>query len=644
MNRLALLQLLAGTVGKGVLLLLVAGLANRLLQRRSAASRYAAWMAAFAGLLLLPILGQVLPSLEAPVAASPVPMPHGRPMAAPVMVDEGSGQGRAEARAMAGRHADGGMGVAPALEGSDGIAWRRAGIGMAPWLLGLWLAGVLAVLWRLVRNVRRIQRLTSRAATLRRGPIHELAMEVAGELGIGRPVRVALSRELAVPVSWGLVRPVVLLPVAARRWEPVRRRVVLQHELAHVKRWDYAGYLLVELACAMHWLNPLVWRAARRARLEQERACDDCVLALGIGPVEYAQHLLDIARTFARPATPMRGALAMAAAATLPERIQAILDLGLDHRPAGWRVLLTIAAAAILLGVPTAAVHPWSDGRRERELVTLLDAPDPLVRRDALWALGARGATGSRDAIARRLRDDDPVTRGVAAWALGKLGDRAAFEPLAAAIRDPDAHVREMAVLALGELGDPRAVAALESLAGDPEHGVRSVVTVALRQIRGEAAAQALARLARSDPNAHTRIMAASALSTFESRIRLTALRGALKDSEAEVRAKAAHSLERLADRGAVPDLLAALEVERYAIARDAMIRALGASHDRRATTGLILALGDADPGLRQTAGEMLGELGDARAADALIATTRDPIHEVRLTAVWALDRLRRGR
>jgi HEAT repeat protein len=512
--------------------------------------------------------------------------------------------------------------------------------GAAPWLLALWLAGALFVLARLARDVFRIALVTRRATTPRRGPLADLAREVAADLGVRQPVRIAISRELALPVSWGFRRPVVLLPAAARRWDAERRRVVLRHELAHVRRGDYAGHLLIELACAIHWPNPFAWRAAHRARLEQEQACDDRVLALGTGPIDYAQQLLDIARAFVAGTAPNRGALAMAAAATLPERMRAILDVGLDHRPAGRRTLLAVAGAAMLVGVPTAALHPWTVGPREADLLARLDAPDPLVRRGAVWSLAARGSSGARTALVARLHDPDPATRGVAAWGLGKLGDRAALEPLVAALHDADAHVREMAVLALGDLHDPRAVPALVPLAADPEHGVRSVMTVALREIRGDAAAAALVRLMRADPDPHTRLMAVTALAHFEHPGRRAALESALSDTTPDVRSGAAWAIEKIGGSPSVTPLLAALAREPEIEVRDALIHTLGATKDAAAVDGLVRELADSVPQLRESAAHMLGMLGDERAAEPLIAATRDPDHEVRLTAVWALDAL----
>jgi HEAT repeat protein len=659
MSPLDLLDLLGGTLVRGGLILAAALAGATLLRRRSAAGRYAVWAAGFAGLCLLPALTLVLPVLEPPAlgnAASPAVRMTGGPRAgahaSPSMAADDAtlsdmrssvaGMRPPTESSMGDR--DEPMVARRTTSGSIGAAIRPLAREAAPWLLAVWLVGVLFVLVRLGRDVFRIAMVTRRATTPRRGPLAELAREVAADLGVRQQVRLAISRELALPVSWGLRRPVVLLPAAARRWDAERRRVVLRHELAHVRRGDYAGYLLIELACAIHWPNPFAWRAAHRARLEQEQACDDRVLALGTGPIAYAQQLLDIARAFVANAAPNRGALAMAAAATLPERMRAILDVGLDHRPAGRNTLLAVAAAAMLVAVPTAALHPWTVGPREAELVARLDAADPLVRRAAVWSLAARGSSGARVALVARLHDPDPATRGVAAWGLGKLGDRAALEPLVAALRDADAHVREMAVLALGDLHDPRAVPALVPLAADPEHGVRSVMTVALREIQGDAAAAALARLLRTDPDPHTRLMATTSLAQFESPGRRMAIESALRDSAPGVRSGAAWALEKIGSGPSVRPLLVTLAGEPDIEVRDALIHTLGASKEPAAVDGLVAALADSVPMLRKNAAHMLGLLGDERAAEPLIMATRDPDHEVRLTAVWALDALQQDR
>jgi hypothetical protein len=100
----------------------------------------------------------------------------------------------------------------------------------------------------------------------------------------------------ATAVTWGVMRPVVFLPAEADKWSPQRLEAVLVHELAHVRRRDFASQALAEVACALYWFNPIVWLGARAMRAAAERAADDAVLACGVRPSDYASDLLEIAK------------------------------------------------------------------------------------------------------------------------------------------------------------------------------------------------------------------------------------------------------------------------------------------------------------------------------------------------------------
>ncbi len=106
----------------------------------------------------------------------------------------------------------------------------------------------------------------------------EMAGVLAAQLGVRRRVAVRISDRIAVPVTAGWIRPVILLPSECDGWAGSRRRMVLIHELSHVARGDVLWQIAAKLACVLYWPHPMVWFAARRMRVEREAACDDAVL------------------------------------------------------------------------------------------------------------------------------------------------------------------------------------------------------------------------------------------------------------------------------------------------------------------------------------------------------------------------------
>ena len=152
----------------------------------------------------------------------------------------------------------------------------------------------------------------------------ELIDELRIEYRIRRPVKLLISEISASPMTWGFWRPIIALSAGAHDWPDERLRVVLRHELAHVKRWDCLTQEIASVVCALYWFNPLTWLAAGRMRAEREKACDDFVLNEGARPSEYAGHLVEIARQFA--SANFQGAVAMARPSGLEQRVTAILD------------------------------------------------------------------------------------------------------------------------------------------------------------------------------------------------------------------------------------------------------------------------------------------------------------------------------
>ena len=178
---------------------------------------------------------------------------------------------------------------------------------------------------------------------LRRGSIDapnaivEVGRELTQLCGIRRTVRFVIGRDSASsvsPMTWGLARPVILLPAEAAEWTPDRLRPVLLHELGHIARCDWPMLVLADVAASIYWFHPIVWIMRRRLRIECEQACDDSVLSRGLEPAAYASLLLDIARTNcsqqSRPITAL--AIAMASGGSnssmLEKRVRSVLQSG----------------------------------------------------------------------------------------------------------------------------------------------------------------------------------------------------------------------------------------------------------------------------------------------------------------------------
>jgi hypothetical protein len=260
-------------------------------------------------------------------------------------------------------------------------------------VLAGWLGGTVVILLSVavgrlrLRGLRRAAHPPSSADWL---PLLRLLCE---KLRVGRRVTLLQSADNLMPVTWGWWKPVILLPAQADEWSPERRRVVLLHELAHVKRWDCLTQMMARVACALYWFNPLVWVGARRMCIERERACDDLVLNGGCRASDYAAHLLDIARSFRR--VPQVAAIAMARSSHLEGRIAAIVDASRARR-APRALLVGLCCGAVLAFVAAvAAQKPEAD---TSSLSTTPPAPPWFDQR-------LRAFFAAKEAQARRLAE-----------------------------------------------------------------------------------------------------------------------------------------------------------------------------------------------------------------------------------------------
>jgi HEAT repeat protein len=624
---------------KGTVVLGLGLVAARALGGRPAAVRHALLVATAAAAAALPALTLTLPGWNVPLLAErDAPAPARVATPAPD-VSAGSRVAMATPDASPNPIAVGELRPPPRRD--DGTPWVAA-------LAAAWAGGAFLVIARFALDVTRTRLLVRDAVEAPEGIHARLAARIAERMNVRRGVRILFSEGLSVPVTWGIVRPVVVLPLEAWEWPAERIRIALLHEIAHVRRLDCLSSGVAVLASALWWFHPLQWVCRRRLRVEQERACDDVVLLDGVGAAEYASLLVDFARGLSRrEETATAGAaIAMARRSTLRDRVETILAAGsrslrLEPRTAG---LLALAAVTLLL--PLAAVRVWgetAEARRVSELRADLESSDAAARQAAAWGLGALNAKEAAGPLRARLADPDPRVRGVAARSLGRIGGADAFAPIAELLADPDPFVRELAILGLEATGSGQVVSAVMPLLADPEMGVRSVAVSALGHAEGREAARALAAVVVGDPDDHTRVMAAGALAkrVGEPDLAVPALVQLLGDADPGLRAEAAWALDQLASEAAVAGLAAQLAREPDPEVRSAIVQALAAfPAEPRALERLLAALRDPHPGVRNRAALGLAGSDDPNAAAALVAALRDPVHQVRLQAAWGLDEI----
>src|SRR5262245_9328379 len=333
---------------KVTIVLSLGGLVATLLRGRSAAARHLVWFTVLLGALALAPLATVAPRL-------PVNLPAAAGQAVPRLAlvvptpEPGSSTLRIESRDAT---------AAPPSGRPATTTSRSAGPGPVELLGIVWGAGFLGILlWSVFGHLGLWGLLRSSIPVERRAWERLFGMEPPPDGAAGR-VRLGLSSVVGTPLTWGWMRPVVLLPSRSSAWPLERRRAALLHELAHVGRGDYLAQLLATLACAVYWFHPLVWWAAARLRSESEHACDDRVLAAGTPAPSYASDLLAVAHAARGPGGSSLVAIGMARPSHLEGRLLAVLD---EKRPRGsvrTRAGLAVFAATLLALVPFAGLEP----------------------------------------------------------------------------------------------------------------------------------------------------------------------------------------------------------------------------------------------------------------------------------------------
>jgi TonB family protein len=231
-----------------------------------------------------------------------------------------------------------------------------------PLIAVVWMTGVMAGTAVFIAGIARVLRIASRAERLQDGAWARVAAQLSRRYGLTRRVVLLQTDAADLLATWGLFRPCVLLPAQARAWSEDRAHVVLCHELAHIRRGDWFVQISAEALRTIYWFNPLLWIACRRLQRDSEQACDDVVLETGVSALEYATHLLELARSCHRSESAWASVMPMARPSTLERRIAAMLNPGLNRVTLSRRVIALTAVLLASVTLPTAAFRATQSG------------------------------------------------------------------------------------------------------------------------------------------------------------------------------------------------------------------------------------------------------------------------------------------
>ena len=363
LRELARVILVSEVLG-GTVLLCVALVVTMALRRAAASVRHRIWGMTLIALLLLPALSLALPPWRVPII----------PVAVMQVTDATTWQqdkpDEPEPRAVGltlSRPPTDASNLLPQPVTGDSLASAsELSRQIAPWIqwlsyesvvLLIWFSGATLMLIGVLVGGLRTRAISAQSRLVTDSSYRALVGELSSRVRLRRAVRLLEHADAVVPMTWGVVRPVILLPRQARAWKEQLRRTVLLHELAHIQRGDVAYQLLGRVACSLCWFHPLAWWGLYKLRVERELACDDAVMQAGQRASDYAEQLLEVARICRRPNGPSL-AVEMNRGGSLEQRIGALFDTARSHSPLSRRWAVVLLIGMVLLAGAVSIFRP----------------------------------------------------------------------------------------------------------------------------------------------------------------------------------------------------------------------------------------------------------------------------------------------
>jgi len=341
------------------------------------------------------------------------------------------------------------------------VAWAKSQLAAMPWTAIAATTYLLVTLGFLVRFALgmilsvRLERAAQRVHDPR---ALALLSSRARSLGIKRVPRLAESELLSVPVTFGVVRPAILLPSGWRDWDAAELDAVISHEVSHVARRDAFIDRLSLLHRALFWFSPLSWYLTGCLTELAEEASDEAALAAGADRTRYAETLLGFfAELEASPGRAWWQGVAMATEGQAEKRLDRILEW---KGSVAMQLKKSVAVVLVMCAVPVvyvaAALRPGaynfssSEHGSMQEQVPAPPAQAPSAPAPAPAPVALPAPVVTVDPVTRPVVTVDPVTSVVVRTAVTpKVTVAVSADAIAPVVIEDPVKVRVLAPLQL---------------------------------------------------------------------------------------------------------------------------------------------------------------------------------------------------
>ena len=228
--------------------------------------------------------------------------------------------------------------------------------------LFIWLAGTIIMLLRILLGWILSQKIARESSLIIDNKFEQIKNQIEKNMHIQRTIQYSTSQNISSPIAMGWFKHHIIFPAYTQHWSDDSIKMILIHELAHIKRKDTIWLFISSITSALYWINPLSWIIRKNFIFETEKICDDYVLLNGADATSYAENLITIVKNINQKHLTYLAGSNMARKSELEGRLLAILNTNkrtVKHNSSLTKLMIIFT---IIIVIPLAGLQIFASG------------------------------------------------------------------------------------------------------------------------------------------------------------------------------------------------------------------------------------------------------------------------------------------